>query len=272
MTGALLFALALAQASAPPSEEPVPSPKGMTVLEAIGNEARRYAQDSVALVKAPFSWDEKDRANFVWYAVVVGGLFLADQDIDGAMQNNRSHFTNRVSGATSWFGSGYSYVVSGAMIAGGLALRDPNLRDMGRDSLEAQVMAGLQTTILKEVTGRVRPNASDGETIFRPFSGNTSFPSGHATNAWAIASVVAMRADGWIIPSLAYAMATVVAFDRMNDEAHFASDVFTGAAIGLATGRFLVARHRRQASGEAPPRVEWSVAPIDGGLVLRARF
>ena len=115
------------------------------------------------------------------------------------------------------------------------------------------------------------PFETDGETTFTPFSSHDSFPSGHATQAFAIASVVAMRSNGWFLPALAYTTATVVAMDRINDRAHFASDVAAGAIIGTVTGRFLVARHRREESNKKP-RVDIELVPIRSGLAARIRY
>ena len=63
-----------------------------------------------------------------------------------------------------------------------------------------------------------------------------------------------MRTDGWIVPTIAYTLATLVAFDRVNDQKHFIGDVFAGAAIGVATGRFIVGRHRGEDAASAGAR------------------
>ncbi len=84
-------------------------------------------------------------------------------------------------------------------------------------------------------------------------------------------SVVATRSSGWIVPALADTAATVVAFDRVNDRVHFASDVATGAIVGTVTGRFLAARHRGQAD-ERPHPVELEVAPMRNGIQARVHF
>ncbi len=76
-----------------------------------------------------------------------------------------------------------------------------------------------------------------------------------------------MRSSGRLVPTLAYTVATV------NDRVHFASDAVAGAIVGTVTGRFLVARHRRQAA-DRPVRVEIEIeiAPIRNGLQARLRF
>jgi hypothetical protein len=258
------------QAEPGPVEAPEPSFPTL-VGRALFDEAKRWASDAGALATNPLHWQQEDLRRFGLFAFTVGGLIVADQQVYTGIQDVRSSFTNSVSNATTDFGGPYAYAISGGLILGGLVARDANVRDTGREALEAAVFAGILTNVFKEVFGRVRPYASDGQSIFEPFSGNKSFPSGHATTAFAVASVIAMRSDGWIIPTIAYGLATVVAFDRINDQAHFASDVFAGAVIGLATGRFLVNRHRRQAEAERA-RTEVSLVPIRSGLALRVDF
>ena len=170
---------------------------------------------------------------------------------------------------------GGGIAIAAALVGTGLAIGSPDVRDMGRDALEASIIAGMFTNwVIKPAAGRWRPSQSDGETIFEPFSGHTSFTSGHATQAFAVASVIAMRSPGWIIPTAAYGLAFVVACDRINDRAHFASDVVAGALFATATGRFLVRRHRAEAAGELaePPKTTLEVVPIRDGVALRARW
>lgn len=99
---------------------------------------------------------------------------------------------------------------------------------------------------------------------------NQSFPSGHATEAFTLASVVAARSSGWLIPTLAYTGACLVAYDRVNDRAHFPSDVVADAALGIAVGRFVVARHQPEPQGT--PQVELQVIPVRNGAGLLVRF
>ena len=168
-------------------------------------------------------------------------------------------------------GQQYAWYFAGTAIVGGLALHEPGVRDTGRDALEALVLSGLITNVLKPVLGRERPYQANGETVFRAFDQHfQSYPSGHATTAFALASVVAMRADGWIIPTLAYGTAFTIALDRINDTKHFASDIFTGAAIGVVTGRFIVNRHRQL--GDESEKLFFELRPIRNGVSARLDF
>jgi membrane-associated phospholipid phosphatase len=103
-------------------------------------------------------------------------------------------------------------------------------------------------------------------------------PSGHATVAFALASTISERFDNswWVAPG-AYALASLVAFSRTRANAHFASDVLVGAAIGTATGRTVVdlerARERAEAQTAAPhASLRPQVGPGAAGLALDVVF
>ena len=244
--------------------------------EALLEEAKRYAKDSAALVTAPFHWDRDDASRAIGAGVIIGGLIAADPRIYRGIQDARSDFTDSVSAATTGFGAGGAVWTAGGLLCIGLVSGQNGIRDMGRDSLEALTLTSvLNHFVLKPTFGRWRPFESNGTNRFEPFSGHNSFPSGHATYAWSVASVVAMRAPGWIIPTVAYGLATVVAFDRVNDQQHFMGDVVAGAIFATATGRFLVRRHlaeKRTAADEKTPAVSLEVIPIRDGAALRLLF
>ncbi|HET9794624.1 MAG TPA: phosphatase PAP2 family protein [Thermoanaerobaculia bacterium] len=259
-------------AAPPPVASPAPdlvvaSPGG--VLPALGNEARRYGRDTLGLLTAPLSWDRRDREKAAAFAVILGGLFLADKSIDHQATESRSSTTDSVSSATTPFGAEGGFAVSAVLVAAGLAFHDPATRDMGRDALEAAVIAGLLDNAVKRISGRERPINSNGQTVFEPGSSNASFASGHTTVAFAVASVIAARSPGWVIPGIAYTAATLVAMDRINSRAHFASDVFAGAVLGTVTGRWLVHRHEAEAEGS---RATVELVPEANGIDARIRF
>lgn len=115
---------------------------------------------------------------------------------------------------------------------------------------EAIADTGLVSLVLKDVTRRVRPvnlpphgNAYDTwfESGGSIMSGRGGFPSGHAIAAFSVATVVARqyRNHKWV-PWVAYGGAALAGFSRLSLSAHFASDVFMGAALGYSISRFAV--------------------------------
>ena len=113
--------------------------------------------------------------------------------------------------------------------------------------------------MLKVVVGRSRPNADKGSGDFHPFSSGASFPSGHTTQAFAVASVIAAHYDEPWVKVSAYGVASLVGFARMYHGQHFLSDVLGGAVIGTVVGHSVV----RFNNGKRARRL--SMAPLVDG-------
>lgn len=82
-------------------------------------------------------------------------------------------------------------------------------------------------TVLKKAIKEERPDGSD----------NKSFPSGHATMAFAAARSIdkEFRKDCIWIPIAGYAAATAVGIERIANKRHHWYDVLAGAAIGIGS-------------------------------------
>jgi membrane-associated phospholipid phosphatase len=239
--------------------------------EAVKDEVVRLGEDSVALVKAPSSWDRGDWTLLAGTIAGAGGLMAGDREAYRWAVRNQSPSRDDTARFVSKFGAEYSIVLSAGLLAGGLVFGDPGVRDTGRDAIEASILTGLLTNVvLKPAFGRERPYDSDGATVFRPFSSNASFPSGHAAQAFTVASVISMRSDGWVVPTVSYTVASLVAVSRVYQQAHFPSDVLVGAVLGTAVGRFVVGRHlpSRPVLREAEIRV----IALPGGLAIHVSY
>lgn len=92
-------------------------------------------------------------------------------------------------------------------------------------AVDATLTATLITEGLKRIVREKRPDSND----------RTSFPSGHATAAFAIATMQASFHPKQAI--LWYAGATVIAASRVKLRRHYTQDVIAGAIIGFATAR-----------------------------------
>ncbi len=119
---------------------------------------------------------------------------------------------------------------------------------------EAYADSAIVDIVMKAASRRLRPsdilptgNFSDTfwDSHVSATGINTSFPSGHAAAAFSVATVFAhrYRQHRWV-PWVAYGMATVISFSRVTNQAHFPSDVFLGAALGVAISEFAVLRPR----------------------------
>ena len=97
--------------------------------------------------------------------------------------------------------------------------------------LSALAIADATTTVLKGLAHSERPNG-------RPWS----WPSGHATSSFTVASVL-NEYYGWPVGVPAYATASVVAWAMMDRGEHRASDVLFGAALGCVVGHTVAGKH-----------------------------
>jgi membrane-associated phospholipid phosphatase len=120
--------------------------------------------------------------------------------------------------------------------------------DLGLHTTEAIVVSAGVTSIIKGLAGRQRPgvagtNDPDDFKLGGGFGkgGNTSFPSGHATAAFATATLVTLEthrwrpSSTWYVAPLMFGGATLVGVARLYTNAHWASDVVMGAGIGTLT-------------------------------------
>lgn len=247
------------------AEEPSIVRKGARALR---DEAKRYVTDAAGIAVAPLHWDERTWKQVALLLAADAAAFAADEEIGDAVQRNRTPATDDISRLVTPLGGGRGLQIAAAAFLTGVVLKKPAVRDAGRDAVEASILAsGVIAPAIKRVAGRSRPNAGEGAYAFDPFGHNESFPSGHATNAFALASVFAAHSNGRVVPTIAYTLASAVAVARVHDNVHYASDVLAGAAIGTAVGRSIVARHRRTA-GAAAPRVTWAVVPVRGGVAF----
>ena len=118
-----------------------------------------------------------------------------------------------------------------------------HLRETGLLSAEALIDSGIVVTALKTASQRQRPAVDHSSGEF--FDGGSSFPSGHASSAWSVATVIAQEYGHHrpLVQVAAYGLATAVSLSRYTGRNHFLSEVLVGSAIGYATGRYVYHKH-----------------------------
>lgn len=122
------------------------------------------------------------------------------------------------------------------MFFAGRASHDSRFRALTYDGMQATLVAGTYTSILKHVVGRTRPDASS----------DLSFPSGHTSQAFAWAAVVDHH-YGRKAGLAAFATAGLIGVSRLERNKHYVSDVLAGATIGWVAGKTVTRRN-----GESP--------------------
>jgi hypothetical protein len=189
-----------------------------------------------------------------------GGVALAVHPFDQSLNAHlRSHYTlvNDIFAPAKYYGDTPEQVgLSMATYAWGRLFDQPKVSHLGMDLLQAQIVSEVLVDALKITVRRDRPDNSQG-------NWNFSFPSGHAAQTFAAATVLE-RHLGWRKAALAYAIALYVASSRLHDNVHYVSDVAFGAAVGSIAGR-TVTRHGPNA---------WALFPVSlsgGGALIATR-
>lgn len=214
-------------------------------------------------------------------AYLAGGLLAAgalvysyDGRIRHAAGKNRTSSLDGLSKQTEKIGNGgYELALLGAFAGAGRVFRNDKLTDTALLAAESFLAANAIGTALKYSAGRSRPYGENGKRSFRPFSFRTvrtSFPSGHTTSAFSVASVLASRYDSVWAGLAVYGAASAAAIQCVYSDKHWASDVFAGAVLGTVTGRMVV----RGAAGHPVKSVY--LVPVSGqdlsGALAALRF
>jgi len=171
-------------------------------------------------------------------------IYSFDGQIRHIAHKNKTASLDDLSGPAEKIGNGgYELAMLGVFAGAGYVFKNDGLKDTALLAAESFLAANAIGTVVKYSVGRSRPYGEDGKSAFKPFAFKTvrtSFPSGHTTSAFAVASVFAARYDPAWVGIAAYGAASLTAFQRVYADKHWASDVFTGAVLGTVTGRAVV--------------------------------
>ena len=209
-----------------------------------------YIDDGAKLLIAPVRWGERDWVNVAFVAAVTGGLFAIDEDVQDFWQDDlRGDFTNETADIFQAFGDTQFLLpgIPAVFVAGGLVRygfgeveEGGRLQETALLAFESYLLAAGLTEGIKNLAGRKRPNQTQDKDDWEGPGGEKSFPSGHSTHAWAVASVVASEySHSFAIRATAYTFATLTSLARINENKHWGSDVFFGAALGYFIGKFV---------------------------------
>jgi membrane-associated phospholipid phosphatase len=224
---------------------------------------RRIVSDVGAYFTAPLRWHRDDWTLF-------GGSLTALAVAHHYDNSVRTHFTRGSSTALDGKDPKelQDAVPAAALLTGTLLYGVVGNEESGRTAAwamaEAAGLSAVTNYLFKAVAGRERPNETTDANQWR--MGGSSFPSLHVAGVFAMGAVFAESGSEdlrWFTRTVGYGLAGFTAYQRLKHNAHWLSDTVAAAALGTATGFFVV--HRTYGTSALSGL---TVVPMDGGLMV----
>ncbi len=195
----------------------------------------RLGRDLGDLARSPLHLSPRQWRNAGIAALGIGAAHLLDDEL-----RDREDPTQWIDNVRP-LGQEPGIALLGLAWLGGRSLHHHRLVWAAQDGFEAMILAsGIITPVLKQVVGRERPRTDDGS---ESFGNGESFPSGEATQAFALAAVFARHYQQHWVDGLSWGLASLIGWRRIESDAHWASDVVAGALIGATVGHWIVGRN-----------------------------
>jgi len=233
--------IATADTTLPDAPQTPHQDQSKSFSSSLGTAVKTIGEDELHIIKSPFS-----PGALKWDSLVVGatGILIANDESVAHQVSPSWHNTSIDISNAGVYGLG---ATAGGIFVTGLITHDEHATDTGIRSAEASIDSVILYAALKAILARQRPYTGQGKGEF--FSGNWtagSFPSGHATLAWTLATVMAHEYPNWPMRLLMYGVATAVSTTRVTGGVHFPADVFSGSVIGYGVGTYVAHKDRQK--------------------------
>jgi membrane-associated phospholipid phosphatase len=221
------------------------------------------AQTTAALVNPA-------RPGFWW----LGGALIvmaaaSDRAIERQSLRHRSATLDRFARVGNATGSGeYLLPALGVTYLTGRLTHHPRLAEATLNAAAAYAIGNVVAGLWKPVIGRHRPDTLGSPWRFHPLERSGAYhalPSAHVMHAFTLAGAVAEEAGRPWVTGAAYGAAALVAWSRIYEDEHWASDVASSAVIGAAIGHLSV---RLLHARRAPKRTRFRVEPGANGVAM----
>lgn len=200
-------------------------------------------EDTKFVLTAPARWEKQEWVTFSIATLGVAAVSLLDKPAWDLAKRNQTSTADNIATIVEKAGGGYSLAVPVAFYIAGEISENQKAKVVALDGLSASMIAGgIIHPTLKFLVGRSSPKDEEGTYRFSPFSFSLpqSFPSGHATQSFALASVISTHYPDLWVKITAYSIASLVSLARAYEGEHFVSDWAAGALIGTVVGNTVV--------------------------------
>jgi membrane-associated phospholipid phosphatase len=122
-----------------------------------------------------------------------------------------------------------------ALLGTGIFSGNKKLIRQGENAAIAFAISSVSTYVLKNTIRRERPFVTHKDIVKLSNGGGMSFPSGHTSAAFSIATSIALENRQWYIRAPVLLWAGLVGYSRVHLGVHYPSDVLAGALVGAGS-------------------------------------
>lgn len=122
-----------------------------------------------------------------------------------------------------------------ALISTGLITKDKELLHKGLYVGATWLTSAILANGIKVIVRRDRPFVTYPDIEKLASGGSYSFPSGHSSEAFSIATSLSISFPKWYVVAPAYLWAGLVGYSRMDLGVHYPTDVLAGAVLGAGS-------------------------------------
>ncbi len=208
----------------------------------------QFVHESYLFVQQPTKWKGSDWLKLGIVTAATLSAMPLDQTLMNATQSNQKYYYSPLVVGGRVYGEWYSIgTMVGAFGLYGIIAKDTAAKKISIELLQAGIYSELVTMMLKMAIGRARPISGENSFTYHPFTilddYYHSLPSGHATSAMALSTVMSRHAHKTVFKILAYVPAGFTLFSRIYQNKHWLSDELLGSAIGFFVGNWVVDLH-----------------------------
>jgi membrane-associated phospholipid phosphatase len=214
---------------------------------------QEWLEEEVKIWTSPLRMKKKSFLSWGGAALITAFLIKNDKNVQGKIEDfiTRHPWAKSSGSIVTELGSvRFNIGLICSFYLGGTLLKSDRAKKTAQLSLKCLLHAAVVSEVLKRIFQRERPYLENGEGRWfthRTGSDYRSFPSGHATTAWSVATVIAgMYKHKPAVPIICYSLATLASITRMIEKKHWASDVLVGALLGYSIGRFVLNKHLKR--------------------------
>ncbi len=268
ITFVLLVSISLpCKVAAQDTASPPASMHATGLVDGVFRFSRNVGSDFATQAAYPFHFAREHPLGFTAGVAAFVGIMSIDGDLREAVASPEFARRNGLEAPAQWLSDRArpSTMIPIAAGIGVIGMLGPaRERETSTMLVESLITSSVWTGALKELTRRERPRETTEELADWTGPGNLftdepvanglrSFPSGHTSGAWAMATVVAHQYPAHrIVPLLAYGTAAAMGYSRMVVGAHWFSDVVAGGLIGYGCARQVISAHETRAPAVDP--------------------